>query len=639
MKKHPYLLTPGPLTTSETVKMAALQDWGSWDDDFNQLSARVCDYLLGEANAKASHECVLMQGSGTFAVEATLGSLLDTETKTLVLMNGAYGKRLASILARMGLPHTTLDKGDYLPPLANEVRTLLQADTAITHVALIHCETSSGILNPLEAIARVVAEEGRQLIIDAMSSFGALPIDAAQLPFLALISSANKCFEGIPGFGFIIVEREALKASAGRSRSLSLDLHDQWSYMQKTGQWRYTPPTHVVAAFLQAIEEHAAEGRSPARLARYTRNRDRLVTGMRRMGFHTLLDDHWLSPIIVTFLAPEHPEFDFKRFYQAVKARGFLLYPGKLTEVDSFRIGCIGQLFDEQIDQVLRAIAEACHELGLPLAGTAEARRVEAVIMDMAGTCVDFGSRAPIQAFIALFEEERVPVTAVEARIPMGKEKREHIQALLAMPRIRESWVSVKGQAPASAEVDRLYHRFTELQKLAIAQNTQLIPGTLALVDVCNRQAIKVGLNTGYSGEMVASLLPEMQAQGLQPGSVVCATDVPAGRPAPWMCLQNARELGVSGVQSCIKVDDTAVGIAEGRNAGMWTVAVAVSGNELGLSLEEWQALTDEEQQSASLQARQTLTASGAHYVIDSVAELPAIIARINQRLAAGDQP
>lgn len=639
MKKFPYLLTPGPLTTSETVKMAALQDWGSWDDDFNQLSARVCDYIQEQANAKTGHECVLIQGSGTFAVEATLGTLLDEQSNTLVLMNGAYGKRLASILDRMGLPHTTLDKGDYLPPLASEVRAILQADTSITHVAIIHCETSSGILNPLAAIADVVAAEGRQLIIDAMSSFGALPIDATQLPFLALISSANKCFEGLPGFGFVLIEREALKASKGRSRSLSLDLHDQWFYMQQTGQWRYTPPTHIVAAFVQAIQEHEAEGGSPGRLARYTRNRDRLVAGMRRMGFQTLLDNHWLSPIIVTFLAPKHEAFDFKRFYEAVKARGFLLYPGKLTEVDSFRIGCIGQLFDEQIDQVLRAIAEACQELGLPQGSAMQHRQVEAVIMDMAGTCVDFGSRAPIQAFMALFEEEGVPVTAVEARIPMGKEKREHIEALLAMPRVREHWVTVKGQEPDSANVDRLYHRFTELQKLAIAQNTQLIPGTMTLMDACERQAIKVGLNTGYSREMVSNLIPEIKSQGLEPASVVCATDVPAGRPAPWMCLQNARELGVSGVQSCIKVDDTAVGIAEGRNAGMWTVAVAVSGNELGLSLEEWQALTDEQQQARSLQARQRLAASGAHYVIDSVAELPEVIDHINQRLAAGEQP
>lgn len=639
MNKTPYLLTPGPLTTSPSVRQAATRDWGSWDADFNALSASICRQLLEEAHASDTHECVLLQGSGTFAVEATLATLLDQRSKTLVLSNGAYGKRLASILQRLKLPMVLLDKGDYLPPLPEEVRGLLQGDASISHVAVIHCETSSGILNPVAGIAQVVAELGRELIIDSMSAFGALPVDARELPFTALVSSANKCFEGLPGFGFVLIEREALKASAGRCPSLSLDLFDQWQYMQKTGQWRFTPPTHVVAAFVQALEEHREEGGSSARLARYTRNRDRLVAGMRRLGFRTLLDDGWLSPIIVTFLAPDDPAFDFAAFYQAIKQQGFLIYPGKLTEVDSFRIGCIGQLFDAQMDQVLLAVEQACIELGVVLEPPRPCRQVEAVIMDMAGTCVDFGSRAPIQAFQALFEAEGVPVTEAEARLPMGKEKREHILALLAQPRVAEAWLKSKGKAADETEVDRLYQHFTELQQQAILANAALIPGVEALVAFAQTRQIQLGLNTGYSRSMVQDLLPQLEAQGLKVESVVCATDVPVGRPAPWMSLRNAEQLGVSSVQACIKVDDTPVGIAEGLNAGMWTVAVAVSGNQLGLSLSEWQALTLEQQQQRSLLARQQLAASGAHYVINSLAELPVVIEQINQRLAAGEQP
>lgn len=365
MRNEPLLLTPGPLTTSLTVKQAMLRDWGSWDSDFNQITAAICQQLLAVANAVDTHVCVPMQGSGTFAVEATLATLLSPQSKTLVLMNGAYGQRAARILQGLGHETVLLDMGDYLPPDPEEVAQRLAADPQISHVVLIHCETSSGILNPLEAIAAVVAAAGRELIIDSMSAFGALPVDAQQLPFAALISSANKCFEGVPGFGFVLVRKTLLEQCKGRCASLSLDLYDQWHYLQKTGQWRFTPPTHVVAAFYQALREYHSEGGQPGRLARYQRNRDRLVSGMRELGFVTLLDDAWLSPIIITFLSPDDPAFSFSAFYQAMKQRGVLIYPGKLTEVESFRLGCIGQLHDAEINQVLAAVAESCQALAL----------------------------------------------------------------------------------------------------------------------------------------------------------------------------------------------------------------------------------------------------------------------------------
>lgn len=367
MNRDPYLLTPGPITTSLTVKQAMLHDWGSWDADFNAVTAEVCRRLLIEANAETSHQCIPLQGSGTYAVEATLATLVPTDGKLLILMNGAYGQRMAKICDYISRRYCSLDKGDYLPPLPHEVESILADDPSITHVAVVHCETSSGILNPIEEIAEVVSQAGRRLIIDSMSAFGALPIDAQSLPFDALVSSANKCFEGVPGFGFALIQNDALAAAKGQAHSLSLDLYEQWQYLQRTGQWRFTPPTHTVAAFLKALDEHADEGGSSGRLARYQRNRDRLVAGMRARGFATLLDDQWLSPIIVTFLAPQHPNFEFKRFYDLLKAQGYIIYPGKLTEADSFRIGCIGKLFDPQIDELLQVMDRVLNNMEIPM--------------------------------------------------------------------------------------------------------------------------------------------------------------------------------------------------------------------------------------------------------------------------------
>ncbi|MBT2772611.1 2-aminoethylphosphonate--pyruvate transaminase [Halomonas sp. ISL-60] len=366
--EEPYLLTPGPLTTSRATKAAMLCDWGSWDDDFNQVTADIRTQLLAMAEAPSDeYACVPMQGSGTFAVESALACATDPSGKVLVLMNGAYGKRAAQLLHMMGRRYATLDKGDYLPPQVDEVAALLEQDPEITSVFLVHCETSSGILNPLDAIADVVHVHGKTLIVDAMSSFGGIPISLAKTPIDVLVSSANKCIEGVPGFGFVIIRQALLEAGRGRAHSLSLDLHAQWEYMERTGQWRFTPPTHTVVAFQAALAQHREEGGVPGRCARYTRNRDALVKGMRALGFSTLLEDEWLSPIITTFLSPTDPAFEFHSFYAALKARGFLIYPGKLTEVESFRIGCMGQLGITVIAQLLNAIQDALNEMGVYL--------------------------------------------------------------------------------------------------------------------------------------------------------------------------------------------------------------------------------------------------------------------------------
>ena len=362
---EPYLLTPGPLTTSLRTKQAMLRDWGSWDGDFKEITAAIRRRLTTMAHGGDDYDCVPMQGSGTFSVEAALASFIPRDGKTLVLMNGAYGQRAAKTLEYLGRDHIILDKGDYLPPMPDEIDTILARDLEITDVVLIHCETSSGILNPLKGISDVVGRQGRRLMVDAMSSFGAVPLDARQVPFEVMVSSANKCIEGVPGFGFIIAKKTALEAAKGRSHSLSLDVYDQWVSMNKTGQWRFTPPTHTVVAFHEALLQHEEEGGVPGRLARYSRNRDVLVTGMRDIGFETLLEDEWLSPIITTFLSPADANFGFKRFYDEIKSRGFIIYPGKLTEAESFRVGCIGQLDEDVMRGVIEAIADSLAAMGV----------------------------------------------------------------------------------------------------------------------------------------------------------------------------------------------------------------------------------------------------------------------------------
>jgi len=361
------LLTPGPLTTSRTVREAMLRDWGSRDDDFIALNRRVRGRLLEIAGGGEAHTCVPLQGSGTFAVEAMLTTLVPPQGRILILVNGAYGRRMVAICRRAGravIMHETPE--DTIPDPADVAR-ILRADAGIGHVAMVHCETTSGILNPLTAIAKVVAEAGRPLLVDAMSAFGALPLDLQETPMQAVAASANKCLQGVPGLAFVICDAGALRTAAGNAASLSLDLSDQWQAMDGNGQWRFTPPTHVIAALARALDEHAAEGGSPARLARYRRNCEVLVEGMRELGFAPYLDPALQAPIIVTFLLPQAPCFDFQRFYDGLNRRGYVIYPGKLTAVDSFRLGCIGDLDEGDMRGAIEAVRETLVEMQVRL--------------------------------------------------------------------------------------------------------------------------------------------------------------------------------------------------------------------------------------------------------------------------------
>jgi 2-aminoethylphosphonate-pyruvate transaminase len=362
---EPYLLTPGPLTTSLTVKQAMLRDFGSRDRDFIALNARVRARLVELAHAEGSHVAVPLQGSGTFVVEAMLGTLVPRDGKLLVLVNGAYGQRMVRMAHYHGRPAVTIEAPEDQPNDPAALDRALGNDSSISHVAAVHCETTSGILNPIEELAAVTARHGRSLLIDAMSAFGALPLDARKLPFDGLAASANKCLEGVPGVGFALIREPALRAAEGNAPCLSLDLHDQWQAMERNGQWRFTPPTHVLAALDQALAEHAAEGGTEGRGARYRENCQLLIAGMRELGFETLLPDRLQAPIIVTFKMPADPRFVFADFYDRLRRRGFVIYPGKLTVAPSFRIGCIGRIGPAEMRGALAAIRATLAEMGV----------------------------------------------------------------------------------------------------------------------------------------------------------------------------------------------------------------------------------------------------------------------------------
>ena len=364
-RRDPWLLTPGPLTTSRTVKEAMLRDWGSRDAEFIKLNARVRERLVELAGGHGTHVCVPLQGSGTFIVEAMLGTLVPPSGKVAILVNGAYGKRMVRICEYLRRACVVLETAEDTPVSAATLDASLEADPAITHVVVVQCETTSGVLNPVEEIAAVTARHHRRLLVDAMSAFGALPLDAARVPYDALVASSNKCLEGVPGVGFAIIRQSALEEARGNAHALSFDLHDQWVAMEKTGQWRFTPPTHVLAALDQALVEHAAEGGTAGRGARYAKNCRILVDGLRALGFETLLPDALQAPIIVTVRMPADPKFNFETLYDRLSRRGYVIYPGKLTVADSFRIGCIGRLGEAEMRGALENIKQILGEMGV----------------------------------------------------------------------------------------------------------------------------------------------------------------------------------------------------------------------------------------------------------------------------------
>ncbi len=361
----PLLLTPGPLTTSKTVKQAMVHDWGSRDQTFIAINKAVLEQLPKILNGSETHITVPMQGSGTFAVEAMLTTFIPPAGKVLLLINGAYGQRAKKIVEIARRKFVVLETAEDRPPDLAQVEVLLKSDAEITHVFAVHCETTSGILNPIVAIARLAEQYGKRFLLDAMSAFGALPLDVKSMTVDAVAASSNKCIEGVPGLGFVIAREAALKETQGNATTLVLDLYDQWHNFQKTGQYRFTPPIHVIVSFHKALQEFLAEGGQLGRGLRYTENGRVLVEGMQALGFKPLLPATLQAPIIYTFHMPSDPRFVFQSFYDSLKARGYVIYPGKLTVADSFRIGCIGRINAAHMRGFLANVSEVLAEMGV----------------------------------------------------------------------------------------------------------------------------------------------------------------------------------------------------------------------------------------------------------------------------------
>jgi len=367
----PLLLTPGPLTTSAAVKQAMVHDWGSRDQGFIAINRMVLEKIVELAGGTGTHVTVPVQGSGTFAVEAMITSFVPKTGRLLVLINGAYGHRAKKIAEIAGRAVVAYETPEDTPPDLAKLDALLASDPAITHVFAVHCETTSGILNPIAETAALVARHGRRLLVDSMSAFGALELDARSVPYDAMASSSNKCLEGVPGLGFVVCRTSALADCKGNATTLVLDLFDQAEGFAKTGQYRFTPPIHVIVALGKAIEEHAAEGGVAGRGSRYRENARVLIEGMRAMGFRTLLPEALQAPIIVTFHMPTDPRFVFQTFYDGLKDRGYVIYPGKLTVAESFRIGCIGRLYPKDMQGALAAVRAVLDEMRVSNGGPA----------------------------------------------------------------------------------------------------------------------------------------------------------------------------------------------------------------------------------------------------------------------------
>ncbi|UCF15791.1 MAG: 2-aminoethylphosphonate--pyruvate transaminase [Phycisphaerales bacterium] len=366
--KDKVLFTPGPLTTSPTVKQAMLRDLGSRDIEFIGLVKDIRDKLveLGQVSLD-EYTAVLMQGSGTFGLEAVVSSTVPPAGKLLIIVNGAYGKRLAKISSVLQIDAATLEYAENTTPNLKEIEDMLKTDSKITNVSVVHCETTTGIVNPIGAIGEIVAKSGAKYFVDAMSSFGAVPIDLDECKIDYLVSSANKCIEGVPGFSFVLCRLSSLKGTAGYARSVSFDLLDQYQGFEKNGQFRFTPPTHALAAFGRALQELETEGGVGGRAERYRRNYETLVDGMRRMGFTEYLKPKDQGYIITSFLYPDDSNFSFEKFYESLNQKDYVIYPGKVSDADCFRIGSIGRIFEADVKALLAAIAETIIEMGVEL--------------------------------------------------------------------------------------------------------------------------------------------------------------------------------------------------------------------------------------------------------------------------------
>ena len=356
--KQPLLFTPGPINTSMKTKKSMLVDYGSWDDEFIGITKKIRNKVIKIIKGDKSYTCVPLQGSGSFGVEAMIIGFIRKNEHILILVNGAYGERIQKICNYHKIKNSALIWDEDKPLNINKLKEKLKRNTKIKHLAFVHCETSTGILNPLDEVSKLCKMRKISLYIDAMSSFGAIDINANKIHFKAIVASSNKCIEGAPGMSFCIAKTADIKKCKGNSDNLSMDLYDQWEYMEKTGRWRYTPPTHVVVAFLKALEQFEKDGGVRVRFNRYEQNLKTLLTEMKKIGFQSLLARSVQAPIIVTFISPTDKKFNFEKFYQKLKKSGFIIYPGKMAKRDSFRIGCIGNINIKEMKMLTNEIAK-----------------------------------------------------------------------------------------------------------------------------------------------------------------------------------------------------------------------------------------------------------------------------------------
>lgn len=362
---EPLLLTPGPVSTSRSVKSAMMRDRASGGDEFHADLAHARAYMVGVVHGEGAFTAIPIPGSATYANEGVIAQLVPPGGKLLIHTNGVYGDRLLEIAAHVGTPHAVIRTAPFTPPTAEQFDQAIVTDPAITHVMIVHCETSTGVLNPLDTVAAACRRHTKSLFVDAVASFGAIDIDARKLGLQAVTVSSNKCMQGVPGLGWAIVQNTVLENARGYGSSLVLDLWDQNQHMDRTIAFRFTPPTQVVAAFAQACREHAQEGGTAARLARYQRNWRRLVDGMRQMGFTTVVPDEYASPIVATFHNPDHPAFNFQALFEGMKRRGFIIFPGRLALADTFRIGCMGDVTESDMSDAMEAVADTLEEMGV----------------------------------------------------------------------------------------------------------------------------------------------------------------------------------------------------------------------------------------------------------------------------------
>jgi 2-aminoethylphosphonate-pyruvate transaminase len=366
--KNKLLFTPGPLTTAVNVKEAAVFDLGSRDSVFISVVQQIRQRLLDLAKVRTpTYETIIIQGSGTFGIESVISSAIPTDGMLLNIINGAYGRRISQIARIHSIPLIELNFNENQLPDLQQIEAALDTYPQITHLSVIHSETTTGLLNPIDEIDTIAAHHKKALIVDAMSTFGAYDIDLGILNISYLISSSNKCIEGIPGFSYVLAKRSELEKCKNHSRTLCLDLYNQWLGLNSNGQFRFTPPVQSLLAFNEALNELDKEGGITARANRYSENNSLLIAGMEMLGFKTFLPENIRSYIITSFLYPAHPNFSFELFYSKLNEKGFVIYPGKLSKIDCFRIGNIGQLFETDIRMLIDAVEEVLYELKIDL--------------------------------------------------------------------------------------------------------------------------------------------------------------------------------------------------------------------------------------------------------------------------------